>query len=150
MHFTITKQLNRRQVRWLELLEQYKFKIQYTLGKDNRRADALSRRSNYIETREVFNSSILKVNKDRLLLANQHEINITLRIFRDNQEQFPVEKGKLQVLDNKIDECIKEHYNRPLQGHPGIAKTIQLLRQHCQFPNIRQRVEAYIKKCLSY
>ena len=77
-------------------------------------------------------------------------MNATLRILRDDQEQFPVEKGKLQVPDDKIDECIKEHHDRPLQGHPGVAKTIQLLRQHCQFPNIRQRVEAYIKKCLSY
>ena len=64
--------------------------------------------------KEIFNSSILKVNKDGSLSANQHEINTTLRILRDNQEQFPVEKGKLQVPDNKIDECIKEHYNRPL------------------------------------
>ena len=37
-----------------------------------------------------------------------------LRILRDDQEQFPVEKGKLQIPDNKIDECIKKHYNRPL------------------------------------
>ena len=102
-----------------------------------------------METKEIFNSSILKVNKDGSLSANQHELNATLRILRDDQEQFPVEKGKLQVPDDKINECIKEHHNRPLQGHPGVAKTIQLLRQHCQFPNIRRHVEAYIKKCLS-
>ena len=33
LQFTITKQLNRRQVRWSKLLEQYKFKIQYTSKK---------------------------------------------------------------------------------------------------------------------
>ena len=48
-----------------------------------------------MEIKEIFNNSILKVNKDRLLSANQHEINTTLRILRDDQEQFPVEKGKL-------------------------------------------------------
>ena len=149
LHFTTTKKLNRRQVRWSELLGQYKFKIQYTPGKDNRKADALSRRSDHIETKETFNSSILKVNKDGSLSANQYKLNATLRILRDDQEQFPVEKGKLQVPDDKIDECIKEHHDGPLQGHPGVAKTIQLLRQHCQFPNMRQRVEVYIKKCLS-
>ena len=149
LHFTTTKQLNRRQVRWSELLGQYKFKIQYTPGKENGRADALSRRSDHMETKEVFNTSILKVNKDGSLSANQHELNITLRILRDDQEQFPLEKGKLQVPDAKIDECIREHHDGPLQGHPGVAKTIQLLRQHCQFPNMRQRVETYIKKCLS-
>ena len=45
-------------------------------------------------------------------------------ILRDNQEQFLVEKGKLQVLDDKIDEYIKEYYNRLLQGYLGIVKTI--------------------------
>ena len=44
LNFTTTKQLNRRQVRWSELLGQYKFKIHYTPGKENGRADALSRR----------------------------------------------------------------------------------------------------------
>ena len=48
-YFTTTKELSRRQARWLELLGQYKFDIVYTPGKDNRRADALSRRSNYME-----------------------------------------------------------------------------------------------------
>ena len=40
--FTTTKKLNRQQVRWAELLGQHKFKILYTPGQDNRRADALS------------------------------------------------------------------------------------------------------------
>ena len=101
-------------MRWSELLGQYKFRIQYIPGKENGRADALSRRSNYIEIKEVFNTSILKVNKDGSLLANQHELNITLRILRDDQEQFPLEKGKLQVPDDKIDEYIREYHDGPL------------------------------------
>ena len=40
--FMTTKKLNRQQVRWTELLGQHKFKIVYTPGQDNRRADTLS------------------------------------------------------------------------------------------------------------
>ena len=40
--FMTTKKLNRQQVRWAELLGQHKFKILYTPGQDNRRADTLS------------------------------------------------------------------------------------------------------------
>jgi len=149
VHFTTIKQLNRRQVRWLERLGQYKFKIQYTPGKDNGRADALSRRSDHMETKESFNHNILKVNKDESLSANKHELNTTLRILRDDTEEFPIKKGKLQIPTDKIDECIKEHHDEPLQGHPRVTKTLQLLRQHCQFPQMRQAVEAYIKRCLS-
>ena len=59
--FTTMKILNQRQVRWSELLKQYKFKISYTSEKDNSRADALSWWSDYMKTKEVFNRSILKL-----------------------------------------------------------------------------------------
>ncbi len=131
VHFIIIKQLNRRQIRWLERLKQYKFKIQYILGKDNDRADALSRRSNYIKTKKSFNHSILKINKDESLLANKHELNATLRILRDDTKEFLIKKEKLQISINKIDECIKEHHDKSLQEHLEVIKILQLLRQHC-------------------
>jgi hypothetical protein len=64
LHFITTKELNKRQVRWFEKLEQYKFKILYILEKENDKADALSRRSDHIKTKKSFNHSILKVNND--------------------------------------------------------------------------------------
>ena len=64
MHFIITKVLNRRQVRWSEILGQYKFKILYTLGKDNGRADALSRRHDLAGLKTINESAILRINKD--------------------------------------------------------------------------------------
>ena len=124
LHFTTLKELNRRQVRWSKKLEQYKFKILYILEKENGKADALSRRSNYIKTKESFNHSILKVNDDESLLINKHKLNATLRILRDESEKFSIEKKKLQILINKIDECIKEHHDESLQGHLGVTKTL--------------------------
>jgi len=114
LHFITTKELNKRQVRWSKKLGQYKFKILYTLGKENDRADALSRRSDHIRTKKSFNHSILKVNSDESLLANKHELNAILRILRDELEKFFIEKGKLQIPINKIDECIKEHHDESL------------------------------------
>ena len=43
--FLIIKELNRRQVRWAEMLIEYYFKIQHTKGIDNARADTLSRKA---------------------------------------------------------------------------------------------------------
>ena len=45
MGFLITKELNYRQVRQAEMLIEYHFKIQYTKGTKNTRADALSRKA---------------------------------------------------------------------------------------------------------
>jgi len=63
LYFTTTKQLNRRQTRWSELLGQYKFKISYTPGKENGRADALSRRPDLMD-KEGNVHNILKINND--------------------------------------------------------------------------------------
>ena len=49
------KELNRRQICWLELLLSYKFRIEYRSEKNNKRTNILSRRSN-----------IIKEKKDRL------------------------------------------------------------------------------------
>jgi hypothetical protein len=42
--FLTTKELNRRQVRWVEILVEYYFKIKYIIGTDNIRADILSKK----------------------------------------------------------------------------------------------------------
>jgi hypothetical protein len=49
------------------MLEQYKFKIVYTLEKDNSRANALSRRHDIARTKEIINTAILKVNNNGIL-----------------------------------------------------------------------------------
>jgi hypothetical protein len=49
------------------MLRQYKFKILYTLGKDNSRADALSRRHDLAGSKTINKLVILKINKDGLL-----------------------------------------------------------------------------------
>ena len=103
--------MNRRQIRWLKLLEQYKFKIQYISKKENDRVNALSRRTNYMKSKEIFNHNILKINNDEILFANCHEINMTLKIMRDDKEQFSIVHEKLQISKNKIDEYIKKHHD---------------------------------------
>ena len=67
-----------------------------------------------------------------------------MRIIKNNQKQFLINKKKFQILKNKIDEYIKKHHDDPLQRHSDVLKTLQLLQQNCQFSNIRQRVEIYI------
>jgi len=96
----------------------------YILEKKNDKADALSRRSNYIKTKKSFNHSILKVNNDELLSINKHKLNTILRILRDKSEEFSIKKKKLQIFINKIDEYIKEHYDESLQEHLKIIKTL--------------------------
>ena len=102
-----------------------------------------------MNSKKVFNHNIFKINNDETLFANCHEVNTTLKIMRDDKEQFSIVHEKLQISKDKIDEYIREHHNESLQSHFDVIKTIQLLRQNCQFSNMRQRIETYVKKCLN-
>ncbi len=103
---------------------QYKFKILYILEKENGKANALSRRNDHIKTKKSFNHSIFKVNDDESLLINKHKLNAILRILRDELKKFLIKKRKLQILINKINECIKEHHDESLQRHLEMTKTL--------------------------
>lgn len=148
-YFLTTKELTRRQARWSEMLGQYKFTILYTPGRENARADALSRRPDYLEGKEPISHAILKQNKDGTLSSNPQEFNTTLRILRDEKEEFPIEHGKFKVPESRQQQCIQDHHDHPTHGHPGVAKTLQLIRRRFAFPNMRTQVATYIKRCTS-
>jgi len=59
----------------------------YTLGKENSRVDALSRRLDIIGTKEIINITIVRINKDRSLgLARM--LNILLNIGNNILEEL--------------------------------------------------------------
>ena len=141
VQFTTTKTLNRRQVRWSELLGQYKFRILYTPGKDNGRADALSRRSDLAGTKTINEFAILGKNADGSLGPSQ-QINNTMLV---QQEQ----RVPAYVPEELEQEVISSHHDDPLHGHPGITRTMELIKRHYEFPNIKDKVSKFIKQCVS-
>ncbi len=79
--FTTTKKLNRRQVRWAELLAIFDFKIYHRPGSLNGAADALSRRSDLKETdRPEYHDAVLRKEPDGSLQYNQPEIARVRRV----------------------------------------------------------------------
>ena len=78
--FLIIKELNQRQVRQVEILIEYYFKIQYTKGIENIRADILSRKAKLLEV-------MLYKDKDRLIRYNYPKIVATqeYKLLESNQ-----------------------------------------------------------------
>jgi len=72
----------------------------------------------------LFNYNILKINKNESLLTNKYELNTILRIFQNNKKEFLIKKEKFQIFINKIDECIKKHYDKSLQKHLKVIKIL--------------------------
>ena len=77
--FTTTKEFNKKQIRWSELLGQYKFKIIYTPNKNNGKANAFSRKSNHMECKNSTKIPIFKQKDDGFFTTNQ--LAATLRVF---------------------------------------------------------------------
>jgi hypothetical protein len=53
-YFMTTKILTAKQVRWMEFLSDFNFRIMYTAGKNNQKADILSRREQDVAAQELF------------------------------------------------------------------------------------------------
>ncbi len=132
LYWTTTKELNRRQVRWSETLAMYDFKITHVRGTENGRADALSRRPDYMEGLEPEPASILKKEGNCLT--------------------YKAPKNQLALMDIDLTESQKqqvmqERHDQKTAGHKGVAKTIELITRDFNWKGIRKDVEDYIQKC---
>ena len=115
-YFTTTKKLNQQQVRWAELFASYNFQIHYRKGSENGQADALSRRSD-LTTEETQERSLF-TEKGKTLVLDKSEVT-TLHQDNTSRQRHVPEKDQRKVISN--------HHDRPLLGHPGRDKTIELI-----------------------
>ena len=82
LKFTTTKKLNSRQFRWSEILGRYRFTIKRITGRANQRADALSRRPDYM-VKEPRETKVLKINDDGSLSADFQEFIAVMNVLED-------------------------------------------------------------------
>ena len=94
--FTTIKTLNRKQIRWSELLGRYKFIIRRIAEKDNGRTDALNRRVNYIN-REPREQTVLRINNDGSLSSIPQNFETILIILQNDKEQYSLSRKKVQI-----------------------------------------------------
>src|SRR2546429_9911940 len=96
--FTTTKTLNRRQVRWSELLSTYYFKIIHKKGSENA-ADALSHRIDYQEKGSEQSHTLLRQEKDGSLRHDHPRLMTTIKIIVDH---YTMEIRKAYLKDKDI------------------------------------------------
>jgi transposase InsO family protein len=175
-YFTTTKELTRRQARWSETLSQYDFKIIHCKGSENGQADALSRRPDYEIRGKTIEPAILRKTEDGSIIYNHHILAATMEVIEDPiitklieatksdktiQEMIKVDNDNITTDDNGLvyfrgliyvpktlrEEIIKLHHDTPLYGHMGTEKTIEQISRNYYFPNMRRKVEKYMKNC---
>ena len=101
LYFINTKKFNKRQIKWLKMLKQYKFMIRYTLKK-NDKTNALNKQNDYIKNKNTINYNIFKINDNKSLLINVQKMNATLKIFNNKQKQYSIIKNQLHISKKHI------------------------------------------------
>jgi hypothetical protein len=54
-----------------------------------------------------------------------------------------------QVPEDLEEEVISRYHNNLLHRHLGITRTIELIKRHHKFLNMRDKVSKFIKNCVS-
>ena len=175
--WTTRGQLNRRQVRWSQELSKYDFKIVYRKGSENQRADALSRRADYMQGEEEVAHTILRQTDDGSLEYNR-QIATLVKVMPGNWieriksaydkdamaetlskgcgENPRISKddrgillwdGLVYVPTKLRSELIKEIHEEPASGHQGTDRTVERISRNWYFPTMRSMVIKAIQGC---
>lgn len=168
--FMTTKELTARQARWAEELSEYDFVIEHVKGRENKVADALSRREDYRETEDIKENkeSMLKEENGKIVINRDARIKmISIEGNREIHElikketreetvrkEMKIEEDGFKKFNNKIwvpekarAEVIKELHERSVEGHQGVDRTVEKIDRQYYFPGMFRKVRKYIKSC---
>ncbi|QRW17537.1 Transposon Tf2-12 polyprotein [Rhizoctonia solani] len=171
-YFSTSQSLNKRQIRWANFLVDYNFQIIYRPGAQNKKANILSRRYDLVPLEGGVENQVLL--KPELFIASitpDQEINdlIGKAIYEDDRlkeillklqnkekvldwelrEGLLWYQGKIFVpKDNTIRNLILESRHDALAaGHPGQARTLELISRSYYWPSLKKFVNSYVSHC---
>ncbi|KAI5474168.1 hypothetical protein MNV49_007998, partial [Pseudohyphozyma bogoriensis] len=149
--FMSTKSLNRRQTRWAERLSDFAFTLTYRSGAANTAADALSRAPpTASDDRPYIPDALLA----RIQKEQDHE-SLVSTFSQAEQEKVSNTNGTT-LFDGRIVipesddlklEILRSRHDHPTAGHPGVTKTLQLVRRDFYWRGVRKYVEDYVSGC---
>ncbi|QRW20813.1 Retrotransposable element Tf2 protein [Rhizoctonia solani] len=171
-YFSTSQSLNKRQIRWANFLVDYNFQINYRPGAQNKKADILSRRYDLVPLEGgVENQVLLKPELFVSAITPDQEINdlIGKAIYEDNRLKEILHKlqGKEKVLDWELREgllwfqgkifvpkddtirnlILESRHDALAAGHPGQARTLELVSRNYYWPSLKKFVNSYVSHC---
>ncbi|KAL0318114.1 UNVERIFIED_CONTAM: Transposon Tf2-11 polyprotein [Sesamum calycinum] len=152
------KELNLRQRRWIELLKDYDYTIDYHPGKANTVADALSRKTvDHLASMICYNMEYLtalramdvhfSVGGDMLLATMQTKVQ------EGNNNQFIIQDDGMLLNGRRICvpdvedlrmEIMHEAHYAPYAMHPGSTKMYRDLRPYYWWPTMKKDVAEFV------
>ena len=150
------KKLSARHAKWSEVLQEFTFSLRHRPGRDNKVADALSRRQH---TLQLSQAAITGFNHLPLIYKDCPDFRevwqkAQLANATQSLAEYRVEAGFLFFhnllcvpVGSTRDFLIWELHGGGLVGHFGITKTLQALETHYYWPNLRRDVRRLVGRC---
>ncbi|SJL13786.1 uncharacterized protein ARMOST_17234 [Armillaria ostoyae] len=170
-YFRKPQKLNRRQARWVTELAEYHFVLKHKPGTANVKADLLSRRSDH-DQGEDDNGDITVLSPEHfraMIMPTTSETHERVKTATHQKELWDkgiatslehergiTKKNGILYYDNRVyvprhsslrGEIIAQSHDHITAGHPGIAKTRELVQREYWWPKIQKDIEAYVKGC---
>ena len=166
------RELNLRQRRWMELIKDYDYVIDYHLGKANVVADALSRKT--VQTLRALNAH-LSLSDDGTVVAKliarpnllnrvleaqkkDEKISTIIKQIGDGKEtEFEVMEDRSLYYKDRVcvpNDCelnkaiLDEEHNGSFSIHPGSIKMYQDLKMSFWWSEMKREVSEFVTKCL--
>eukprot|EP00253_Pinus_taeda_P010631 PITA_10631 len=154
--------LNARQARWVDFLSGFDFDIKHLQGKENKVADALSRKvqSLYEISISGWKSPFLEIIKeiaDQDTEYQQLKLQIQKYAREDSQQEYELDdagriyyKKRLYVPNqSKIKNLIMDEFHvSHYASHPGYQKMITAIRKEYFWPGMKKSIVKYLSQCL--
>jgi len=132
-YFREPQKVTGRQARWIKFLQDFDYTLEHIAGTTNTIADLLSRRK---DLNKGVDSDLPRIPLPDHLFS-----------FPPPTDTFVVNKTFLADNPTTRREVLRDLHDAPMAGHPGIANTWELVREHYEGPRLRQFVEQYVKGC---
>lgn len=177
-YFRTAQKLNRRQSRWSLFLSSYDFDLHHRPGKSHGKTDALSRRADHVPEGEDNKDIVLLkpewlakiaairghaevegVGNDLMTEIAQEEMREESVIkalgrrdprWESKEDNVLLYNGLVYVppKDTLRRKVLDAHHDTPFAGHPGQAKTLELITRNYWWPSIKKDVQHYVQTCV--
>ncbi|GJR00329.1 putative reverse transcriptase domain-containing protein [Tanacetum coccineum] len=161
-HILDQKELNIRQHRWLELLEDYDCEIRYHPGKANVVADSLSRKERIKPLRirslimtlhpkfltQILEAQIEAIKEESIKAENLRRMDKSFEIRPDGTRCIK-NQSWLLLFGGLRDLIMHESHKSKYSIHPGSDKMYHDLKKLYWWPNMKAIIVKYVGKCLT-
>uniref|UniRef100_A0A251VQQ9 RNA-directed DNA polymerase n=1 Tax=Helianthus annuus TaxID=4232 RepID=A0A251VQQ9_HELAN len=157
-HIFDQKELNMRQRRWVELLNDYDCEIKYHPGKANVVADALSRKTHVKSIRcfqlvhdlqnRIRNAQYTSVNEGNLYNEMQCGAENSL-VSKSDGILYYLNRIWIPDHDDLRKFLMKEAHNTKYSIHPGADKMYHDMRTSYWWPGMKKDIATFVSKCLT-